>query len=172
MKKIFFTCTALFITLAMQAQTGAIDRLFDKYADREGFTTITISGKLLGLFAGSEVRSDTENVINRLSSIKILSVDDPALMSSVNFYKELGGKSGFAGYEELMDVKEGQDVTKFLIRQQGERISELLVISGDPGDNTLISIRGDLDLKSLSELSEGTGIKELKELEKVEGEKP
>ena len=71
-----------------------------------------------------------------------------------------------------MDVKEGQDVTKFLIRQQGERISELLVISGGPGDNTLISIRGVLDLKSLSELSEGTGIKELKELEKVEGEKP
>ncbi|MDX9726624.1 MAG: DUF4252 domain-containing protein [Bacteroidales bacterium] len=172
MKKIFLTGTILFIALTMQAQTSAIERLFEKYADREGFTTITISGKLLGLFAGSEVRNDKENVINSLSSIKILTVDDSTLMSNINFYRELGGKSAFAGYEELMDVKEGQDVTKFLIKQNGDRISELIVISGGPGDNTLISIKGDLDLKSLSELSEGTGIEELKDLEKVEGRKP
>ncbi len=52
-----------------------------------------------------------------------------------------------------MVVREGNDITKFLIQQKGDIISELLIITGDPGDNTLISIRGDLDLKSISELS-------------------
>ena len=42
------------------------------------------------------------------------------------------------------------------------------MISGGPSDNTLVSIRGDLDLKSLSELSKDTGIDELKSLENAE----
>ena len=71
-----------------------------------------------------------------------------------------------------MDVKEGQEVTKFMIRQKGDRIYELLVITGGPGGNSLISIRGDLDLKSLSELSNDTGMDELKDLEKINDKKP
>ncbi len=70
-----------------------------------------------------------------------------------------------SAYEELMSVKEGRNTTKFLIKQKGDIISELIMISGGPSDNTLISIRGDLDLKSLSELSKETGIDELKGLE-------
>jgi hypothetical protein len=87
---------------------------------------------------------------------------------NLNFYKELTGKLNLSVYEELMAVKEGKDETKFLIRQNGDRISELLVITGGPGDNTLISIQGDLDLKSLSELSDDIGIEELEGLEKME----
>jgi hypothetical protein len=71
-----------------------------------------------------------------------------------------------------MVVKEGPDVTKFLVKQKGDIISELLVITGGPGDNTLISIKGDLDLKSLSELSNETGIDELKDLEKIKKKEP
>jgi hypothetical protein len=71
-----------------------------------------------------------------------------------------------------MVVKEGPDVTKFLVRQKGDIISELLMITGGPGNNTLISIKGDLDLKSLSELSEDTGIDELKDLEKINKKEP
>jgi hypothetical protein len=69
-----------------------------------------------------------------------------------------------------MAVKEGKDETRFLVRQKGDRISELLVITGGPGDNTLISIRGDLDLKSLSQLSDDFGIEGLEDLEKMEDE--
>ena len=73
-------------------------------------------------------------------------------------------------YEELMAVKEGKDETRFLVRQKGDRISELLVISGGPGSNTLISIRGDIDLKSLAQLSDDFGIEGLENLEKMEQE--
>jgi len=172
MKRLILIIPALLIAAFVRAQPDAIDQFFNKYADRDGFTTVTISGKLLGLFAGRSESKNENDVINRLTSIKILSVEDSTLNPGINFYRELGKKLDFSGYEELMDVREGQDVTLFLIRQKGDRISELLVITGGPGGNSLISIRGDLDLKSLSELSKDTGMDELKDLEKINDKKP
>lgn len=170
MKKIILLITAFCIVALLNAQTSAIDDIFEKYSERDGFTTVTISGKLLSLFAGKKVEGS--DIINKLTSIRILSVEDSLLNQSVNFYKELTKKLDISSYEELMAVKEGSDVTKFLVKQKGDVISELLVIIGGPGDNTLISIKGDLDLKSLSELSNETGIDELKDLEKVQKKYP
>lgn len=168
MKKMISFTIAICMAVAVNAQTNAVDEFFNKYSEREGFTTVSISGKLLSLFAGKDARKEGSNLINRLSSIRILSVNDSLMNLNFNFYKELTGKLNLSIYEELMAVKEGKDETKFLIMQKGDRISELLVITGGPGDNTLISIRGDLDLKSLSELSNDIGIKELEDLEKME----
>jgi len=67
-----------------------------------------------------------------------------------------------------MVVKEGKNTTKFLTIQKGDIIKELLVITGGPGGNSLISIKGDLNLKSLSELSKNAGIQELEKLEDVD----
>jgi hypothetical protein len=172
MKKLILFSTTLCIVTLLHAQTNAIDEIFNRYSEKEGFTTVTISSKLLSLFAGKKTKVDGSNVINRLTSIRILSVQDSLMNQKINFYKELSNKFDFSGYEDLMVVKEGPDVTKFLIRQKGDIITELLMITGGPGNNTLISIKGDLDLKSLSELSEDTGIDELKDLENIDKKKP
>ena len=170
MKKIILFITALCIGALLNAQTSAIDDIFEKYSERDGFTTVTISGKLLSLFAGK--KSEGSDIINKLTSIRVLSVEDSLLNQSINFQKEISKKFDFSGYDELMVVKEGPDATMFLTRQKGDIISELLVITGGPGGNTLISIKGDLDLKSLSELSKDTGIDELKDLENVDKKNP
>jgi len=170
MKKIISISIVLLMVASAEAQTNAVDEFFNKYSERDGFTIVTISGKLLGLFSGKNAKSETSELINNLSSIRILSVNDSLLNMNLNFYKELTGRLNMSVYEELMAVKEGKDETRFLIRQKGDRISELLVITGGPGDNTLISIRGDFDLKSLSQLSDEFGIEGLEDLEKMENE--
>lgn len=173
MKRIFLITTALIITTLLQAQKAdPVDDFFNRYSERDGFTLVTISGKLLNLFSGKNDKKEGSDVINRLTSIRILSVNDSILNLSLNFYNELSKKLDLSAYEELMNVKEGQNTTKFLIRQKGDVISELLMLSGGPNDNTVISIKGDLDLKSLSELSEDTGIDELRNLERIDSEKP
>lgn len=169
MKRVTFLLTAICIATFLQGQTREIDEFFDQYSEREGFTSVYISSKLLGLFSGDKSdKKEGEDIISRLKSIRILSVSDSLLNQSVNFYKELGRKMDLSAYEELMVVKEGNEITKFLIRQKGDIINELLVISGGPGNNSIISIRGDLDLKMIRDLSKDTGIDELKDLEKLE----
>lgn len=173
MKRIFLLTALLILSLTSQAQVNAIDEMFDRYADKEGFTTVYISSKLLGMFVPKDARdSEGNSIIGRLSSIRILSVEDSLLNKNINFYKELSNKLNLSAYEELMVVRNGGDVTKFLVKQKGDRISELLVITGGPDGNTLISIKGDMDLKTISELSKDTGIEELKGLDKINKNQP
>jgi hypothetical protein len=173
MKKLFLSVTALCLTLMMQAQTNPIDEMFNKYSERQGFTVVTISGKMFGMFANLDTENkDADNIMRRLKSIRILSVEDSLLNKNLNFYSELSKKLDLSVYEELMVVKEGADITKFLIRQNGNLISELLVITGGPGGNSLISIKGDLNLKNISDLSKNIGIQELKSLDNIKKESP
>jgi hypothetical protein len=173
MKKIFLSFTALCLNLMIQAQSNPVDEMFNRYSEKQGFTVVSISSKMFSLFANKDAdNKDADNVINRLKSIKILTVEDSLLNKNLNFYTELSKKLDLSVYEELMVVKEGQDITKFLIKQSGNTISELLVIKGGPGGNSLISIKGELNLKTISDMSKSIDIQELKSLDKIEKKSP
>lgn len=157
---------------ASHAQSFAIDELFSKYSEREGFTYVSISGRMLNLLGTLKENSEPDNIMLRLTSIRILSQDESLSGSGFNFFEELRGKNLYPLYDELMVVKEGRNETVFLVKQKGDKISELLVVSGGSGGNSVISITGDINLKELSKISETIGIEELEELEGYEGRKP
>jgi len=169
MKKFILSITSLCLALIMQAQSNPIDEMFNKYSEKEGFTVVTISGKMFSMFSNlDDENKDADNVISKLKSIRILSVEDSLLNKNLNFYSELSKKLDLSVYEDLMLVKEGPNITRFLIKQTGNVISELLVIAGGPAGNSLISIRGELNLKNISDLSKSVGIDELKSLDKID----
>ncbi len=173
MKKILLSFTALCLALIVQAQSNPVDEMFNKYSEKQGFTVVSISSKMLGLFANKDTENkDADDIISRLKSIKILSVEDSLLNKNLNFYTELSKKLDLSVYEELMVVKSGPDMTKFLIKQSGNVITELLVVIGGPGGNSLISIKGDLNLKNISDLSKSLDMQELKSLDKIEKKSP
>ena len=173
MKKIILLIASICAVLVLQAQTNPVDELFNKYSEKQGFTVVSISGKMFSMFANEDTENkDADNIINKLKSIKILSVEDSSLNRNLNFYSELSKKLDLSLYEELMVVKGGPDITKFLIKQTGNIISELLVVTGGPGGNSLISIKGNLNLKNISDLSKTMDIQELKSLDKIETKSP
>jgi hypothetical protein len=169
MKNLIFLIPGLLLTIMLQAQNNAVDDLFEKYSGKEGFTTVYISSKMFSMFNNQDSKDqDVNDLMKRLKSIRILSVEDTLLNRSLNFYEELRKKIDFSAYEELMVVKEANSTTKFLIKESGNTIAELLVISGGSGGNTLISIRGDLDMKNISGLSKKLGIQQLENLDKID----
>lgn len=169
MKQLILFFTALSLTIIVRAQSNPIDEMFNKYSEKEGFTVVTISGKMFSMFSNLDAENkDADNVISRLKSIRILTVEDTLLNKNLNFYNELSKKLDLSVYEDLMLVKEGQDITRFLIRQTGNTITELLVITGGPGGNSLISIKGNLNLKNISDLSKNIGIEQLKDLDNID----
>lgn len=151
-------------------QTGeAIDKLFEKYSGKEGITSVYISSRMFSLFTSQETQDEElKDLMSRLKSIRILTVEDSLLNLKLNFYDELKKVTDFSAYEELMVVNESTGVTKFLIRGNGKTVDELLVITGGSQGNTMISIKGDLDMKNISGLSRKIGIEKLGELEKLE----
>ena len=162
MRKSILLLSVLVLSVSSFAQRNPIDAMFDKYAGNEGITTVYISSKMFSMMAGVDLDDDEmEDVINNLKSIRILTVDDEELNNRLNFFEELANELDLSGYEELMVVKESDKDLKFLVKEKGKRIDELLMIGGGPGQNVLISIKGDLDLQNISSISKTMGIEEL-----------
>ena len=162
MKKTALFLFSLFLALNAFAQKNPIDAMFDRYAGREGITTVFISSKMFSMMGKVDLDDEElQDVMNNLKSIRILTVDDEELNEKLNFYAELEKDLDFSGYEELMVVKESDKDLKFLVKEKGKRIDELLMIGGGPGQNVLISIKGDLDLENITSISKTMGIEEL-----------
>ena len=156
MKRILITLVLL-IPLMVMAQDGSpIDKLFNKYANKEGFTTVNISGKLLS-FASKfdDSKRDEASMLEKISGIRILSVENKELNKGLNFYKELEADGFFKNnsYEVLMEVTDKDEVVRFYGRS-GEKgkLSELLLVVGG-NDNTLISIRGVINPDDIAKLT-------------------
>ena len=164
--------TMFMIPAFIFAQSPA-DALFDKYSEKDGFTSVYITQHMFSLFADVETEEDEEGfveLVKNLNCIKIVSVDDESkeLNESVNFYDEIMKDFPKAKYEELMIVKKKDQDIKFLIRKEGKNIEELLMIVGGTEDNALISIQGDIDLKTISKLSKTMNIKGMENLKEIE----
>lgn len=155
MKKLFLIL-AVVLPMTVLAQKTPVDKLFEKYANQKGFTTVNISGKLLGFASQMETGDKaTSDLLSGLSGIRVLSVEDEALNKTINFYEELE-KDGFFknnGYEVLMEVTENDEIVRFLAKDAGNgKISDLLLVVGGD-ENTLISISGVINQKDIAKVT-------------------
>ena len=111
---------------------------------------------MFGLFASEQKSKDEFNkAVRGLESIRILapeSATQAQMKVKLNFYNEISKSLPLSQYEELMSVKEKNQVFKMLIRKKGNIITEFLMIGGG-NDNVLICITGNINLKSISKLS-------------------
>ena len=147
---------AMLLPMAVLAQKTPVDKLFEKYANQKGFTTVNISGKLLGIASQIETGDKTTtDMLSSLRGIRVLTVEDDELNKSINFYAELE-KDGFFknnGYEVLMEVTEPDEVVRFLAKDAGNgKIADLLLIVGGD-DNTLISISGVINPEDIGKIT-------------------
>jgi hypothetical protein len=166
----------LFIFLASftgQAQNSPIDKLFDKYSGKDGFTTVFISQYMFDMFKDVET-SDKEfdSLVKGLKSIRILTIDksSPSAPKNMNFFAEIGKNVPLKDYKELMVIKQKDQDVKFLVKEENGKIAELLLISGGK-ENVFICIQGLIDMKSIAKLSKSMNIEGMKPLENVGKEK-
>ncbi|HZL12430.1 MAG TPA: DUF4252 domain-containing protein [Prolixibacteraceae bacterium] len=156
MKRLLVTLILIIPMLVMAQDNSPIDKLFNKYANKDGFTTVNISGKLLSLansFADS--KDDEIEMLNKISGIRVLSVDDSIMNTKLNFYKELESDGFFKNnkYEVLMEVTEKNSIVRFYGRSgPNHKLSELLLVVGG-SSNTLISIRGVINPDDIGKLT-------------------
>ncbi|MCX6226767.1 MAG: DUF4252 domain-containing protein [Bacteroidia bacterium] len=169
MKKVLtLLLVALFPLLAL-AQNSAIDKVFQKYGDREGFTVVTISKGLLKMVANMDDDHESRDFLSRVHQIKILANEDHN--TDVNLYDEVLSNLDKSDYEELMTAKTKDEEVLILAKKDGDILEELIILVGGDDNNALVYISGKMNMKDLSKLSssvniEGAGLNHLKDLDK------
>lgn len=168
MKKVLISLIMIACAISVNGQNSAVDQLFARYGDKDGFTTITISKAMFSLFASEkETKDEFNQAVKGLESIRILTPDDSIPNRNLNFYLEISKSLPASQYEELMSFKERDQVYKMLIRKKGSIIKEFLMIGGGK-ENILIYITGNIDLKSISKLSKAMDIQGMENIDKVD----
>jgi hypothetical protein len=149
MKKLLFLF-ALTFTLTIVSGQKSIDALFEKYAGKDGFTTVSINGNLLKLICSDENKDNS--VPASITEIRILAQEDKKITVD-NFYDLVIKDINLNDYEEFMRVKESDQELRMLVRSEGNKFREFLLIAGGE-DNALIQIKGNMTLTEAKKFSE------------------
>lgn len=151
MKRLLFF-VVLTITATFAFSQRSIDELFEKYADKDGFTTVTINGNLLKLFTCNDDDGKDNSLPVSLTMVRILAQEDKELQVD-NFYDMVIRDIRLDSYEEYMRVKEAHQDLRMLVRKEGRTFKEFLLIAGGE-DNAVIQIKGNMTFSDARKFSE------------------
>jgi hypothetical protein len=130
----------------------SIDLLFDKYAGKDGFTTVTINGNLLKLFGFGNTNDDDCSLPAHVNLIRVLAQEDSSI-NVENFYASVIKDINLSLYDEFMRIKKSDQDLRMLVRTDGDIFKEFLLIAGGE-DNALIQIKGEMTFKEAKKFSE------------------
>ena len=158
MKRVALFLLALAIPALMMAQNDAIDKLINKYKGQEGVTVVDIGPEMFQIVSGMDIEDldDQDLPLDKVSSVRILTIEDNEKLAKVNFYEELKNNYDVSDLKEVMTVNDGGEVVRMWMRNDGGKVQEfLLIVGGD--DNVLIHITGDFNMSDLEGLAESFG---------------
>ena len=151
-------------------QDDAIGQFFGKYVDDPRFSVVSVSPKMFRLLSKvtwDTIPSDLRQTVAHLHSLRILSTET----APAAFFKEALALIDRKEYEELITMRSGSDNVRFMTKEQGGVVRELVMIAVDDSEFTLMSFVGDIDLDRLSRLSSEMGIKGMDKLKNVKRNK-
>ena len=138
-----------------QSNDDPVIKIFNKYEEREGVESITISPTLLGMMNGKTNDKKTQDLLSKINGLRIMSLTDGAdgkgranREAITNELKALVQKD----YEEIMKVKSSDDRLELYVRNKPANCKDckgaLLFITSAANSVTVIYLTGTID-KSL-----------------------
>lgn len=174
--KILIALVAL-VAILSTTPLFAQNAVLEKYKGHEDFTTVTISPKMFEMIAKFDFEDEDgepmkTELIKSIKGINILVYENEDSLHNDGFSRKLYSEaatelSTVHNFEELMTVKDGLDDVQFLIKEQADTISALLLLVGGEEEFVMINIEGNLNLNQLSKLSESINVKGMEHLDNL-----
>ncbi len=175
MKKLLLSLIVAFVAAPMMllAQNSSIEDIYNEYAGEEGITAVNITKEMFTFLAQMNIDTedadfkDIQKAISGLNGIKILTISKSLGKTKEEIDAKIKSKLEKEKFTELMTVKEAGTDARFLLRKKGDDIVELLLVSNERNETTIMSFFGIIDLASISKISKGIKIKGLDNLDKI-----
>lgn len=156
MKRMLLAIAAVIIASAVSGQRTSLDDFFNRYSDREGYTSVVVNGNLLK-FLGESGNTDRDgNALSKITSIRLVVREKENSSPGESLVSEIRGIIRRGRYDELMSVRDDGADIRFMARMERDMVRELLLII-DGKDEAVIQIEGNLTRDEASELISGDG---------------
>lgn len=166
---------AVSMPVSLWGQSHYIDKIYEKYAGTEGFTSINISAEMfklaasLGAANGPASKEELGDILNQLQGLKILVYDDARKsIDAEALKKEIRQSIQSKDFTELMSISEPGSNVKFLTKAgPGNKISELVMVAEDGKEIVVMSFSGLIDLETIGKISRSMNMQGMEKLEKL-----
>jgi hypothetical protein len=177
--------TTMFLTLftVLIAFTGTlnaqspVDKVFEKYAGQDGFTTVNVSKEMFQMLqqlgvdnAKDSSAVELKKMMDQITGLKVLTYkfDSTKITKAVSVYNEFAGLFPASAYKELMTINEGRQYIRFLTKQDASgKINEMVMLMKDKNEVAVLTLTGNIDLSTVSKLSKGMNIHGMEGLGKM-----
>ena len=160
MKKfsIFLVCLVICIQ-SIYSQTRITNSFYDKYKRYEGVTNFSFPGWLFDLGASiakplAENKEDKAaiDLIKKIDKVNLLIMENANIIPIADYEKFVRDLKKYDSFENLISVKEKDNNVNILIREEKNRIRNLVIAVSEKDNFILISLKTDLELKQLNEI--------------------
>ena len=156
MKKISLGLSMFLLSLTMMGQGTVITKYMNQYGGNEKFTKVSVSQKMFSMFtnleAGSPAEKEFLQAVSKLKGLKVIMAD--SIPNSMVIYKQAVADVNKAAYEELVTVNDARGNLLFSTKESNGIISELIMVAGTKKQFVMISLYGDIDLKTISKMAQ------------------
>lgn len=145
----------------VQARTEVIEQFYEKYRQDERFSRVYISPNLMQMAGGflnsnmDQKDEDAENLMELITKVKGIRILSAEKIGGLALFNEAMEDLKKDLYEELMDVRDKECSLKFIVREEGGRIKELLMVSGSTSEFMVVELEGRFDQKTLAKVGKG-----------------
>ncbi len=134
--------------------TFAQNKIFDKYADTKGVTSVYISKTMLQMMPNMKTQGiDIGHIAGQLESVNILTTETPSISKSMRY--DMANFDRNKEYEQLMRVKDITTQSVFYIKKRQNKVHELIMFVDEPGEFVIIQITGNLTLQDIQNITKG-----------------
>jgi hypothetical protein len=149
----------------ISAQTNPLDGLIKKYADQPGFYFLDMKTNLFN--SGNEVNATPST--GKIMSVKILAYEEgaSAQYKALDIYDQFNSSIDAGTYKGLVEIKSSGDKVDMMVKKEGDKLSEVIIIIREKNEATFIAASGSFDLKDIAKFSGMKNCRGLETLEKL-----
>lgn len=151
MKKIF-TLFALILLLATNSMAQTATDIFNEFKDKPNVQFLSLPKTLMSLAANGVEDDNKKELLKRMDSIVILSIEDDDQLVK-QFEKKVKNLSK-KGYEQMVNSNDDGEKAQILVKTKGDAITEMLVISIEDNECALVQICGNIRPQDVNDLKD------------------
>lgn len=124
----------------------------DRYAGVDNFNEVSIQGSFLNFAVSQSENEEDKKTLQKISKIRAIWSNDfnPVSYRDLNQLRKELRRDHF---EDLVTIQEGSANVNFLIRENGNTITDVTLIVDDEDQFLLINLEGKLKFKDLGDIN-------------------
>lgn len=152
MKKICLLAALLCMVGTMTAQSKAVQQFYDRYRGLEDVENIKLRGWMLRMASNLSDSANEAQLLRKISRLQILTTEHTSLIKPQDRKRFLSNLRKEA-FEELITIRNEGKLVEMLIREDGETITDLVLMVSDSEEFVLINMEGALRFSDLNDLN-------------------